>query len=314
MKAISFKRSVSAVTAALCLSAAFPPALLNANAGTTTVGGYDYECWTDMDSDKYTFTPNDNGGFDASWEFSSDGFFSKGLIDSSKPKSKNYCISYDVSSSVDPDTAADNYCSFICAYGYSLDPHSTFMITDSFIGVPFVGTENSSFKKVGELTSNGEHYDLYYYKYIQRSIAGEQYEIEQFYSMRKGAETDAAEINRKGTINFGDHLNAFEKLGYKIGDIDRISFNVEAYKCSGSAKLKSCEITELTGETTEPEEIKGDLNNDMRVDSFDVVLCRRELIKAADNAGVNMLADMDSNGKVQINDLVLISNFVLGKK
>ena len=194
MKAISFKRSVSAVTAALCLSAAFPPALLNANADTTTVSGYDYECWTDMDSDKYTFTPDDNGGFDAVWEINNDGFFSKGLIDKNKPKSRNYCISYDVSSSVDVSTAAENYCSFICAYGYSLKPNSTFIITDSFIGKPFIGTEYSSLKKIGELTSNGEEYDLYYNKYIQSTIGGDWYEIENYYSMRRGAETDATEI------------------------------------------------------------------------------------------------------------------------
>ena len=60
--------------------------------------------------------------------------------------------------------------------------------------------------------------------------------------------------------------------------------------------------------------IAGDLNGDERVDSFDVVLCRQEIVNVQNDSEVNVLADIDKNGKVQVNDLVLIANFVLGKK
>ena len=60
--------------------------------------------------------------------------------------------------------------------------------------------------------------------------------------------------------------------------------------------------------------VKGDLNGDGRLDSFDLILFRKELVGPEKQANHSSLADMDGDGKTQVNDLVLISNFVLGKK
>lgn len=56
----------------------------------------------------------------------------------------------------------------------------------------------------------------------------------------------------------------------------------------------------------------GDLNNDCVIDSFDLVLCRKNLITMFSGGQADMLGDIDGNGSIQINDLVLLQKYVLG--
>ena len=58
--------------------------------------------------------------------------------------------------------------------------------------------------------------------------------------------------------------------------------------------------------------VRGDLNNDGTIDSFDVVLCRRNIITMFSGGQTDLLADIDGNGSIQINDLVLLQKYVLG--
>ncbi|MCR4795833.1 MAG: hypothetical protein K5898_11855 [Ruminococcus sp.] len=57
---------------------------------------------------------------------------------------------------------------------------------------------------------------------------------------------------------------------------------------------------------------KGDLNNDGVIDSFDLILCRKNLITMFSGGQADMLGDIDGNGSIQINDLVLLQKYVLG--
>ena len=56
----------------------------------------------------------------------------------------------------------------------------------------------------------------------------------------------------------------------------------------------------------------GDLNNDGVIDSFDLVLCRKNLITMFSGGQTDMLGDIDGNGSIQVNDLVLLQRYVLG--
>ena len=56
----------------------------------------------------------------------------------------------------------------------------------------------------------------------------------------------------------------------------------------------------------------GDLNSDGVIDSFDLVLCRKNLITMFSGGQADMLGDIDGNGSIQINDLVLLQRYVLG--
>ena len=59
--------------------------------------------------------------------------------------------------------------------------------------------------------------------------------------------------------------------------------------------------------------IIGDLNDDGRIDAFDVALERKALINVFTGAENHPASDIDSDGSVSVNDLVLISKFVLAE-
>ena len=58
--------------------------------------------------------------------------------------------------------------------------------------------------------------------------------------------------------------------------------------------------------------ILGDINSDGKVNSFDVLRARKLLV-ASNSAEVSKLADVDKSTKFEMNDLVLLQNYVLGK-
>lgn len=60
---------------------------------------------------------------------------------------------------------------------------------------------------------------------------------------------------------------------------------------------------------TQAEKIKGDINSDGRIDSFDVILARKLLVSGK----YDELADVDESGDFTVADAVLIEEFVLGK-
>ena len=65
--------------------------------------------------------------------------------------------------------------------------------------------------------------------------------------------------------------------------------------------------------TTEEPVIPGDINDDMCVDVYDVVLARKFAVEKSDDARAMKAADVNEDGEVGVADLVTISNFVLGK-
>lgn len=241
-----FKRAASAVTAAICVTAAATAAIpFRAGAVLTkivTINGYDYEYWIQSDTDLYTFSPYNNGGFYAAWNAKANCFFSKGLINT-RPASKDYTVSYDLSLDYTPNSDDADSCVYVCAYGALSDPPAEFFFTDlvsnekSFIG------ENSGFEDLGSFVSDGKSYELYYKKDFVRDINGGYYN-EKFISLRKGGEmTDSADYYM-GKIDVGAHFEAYKELGKDSGTLDRLSLNIEAYKCRGEAVLASSSIKE----------------------------------------------------------------------
>ncbi|MBO6116379.1 MAG: carbohydrate binding domain-containing protein [Ruminococcus sp.] len=58
---------------------------------------------------------------------------------------------------------------------------------------------------------------------------------------------------------------------------------------------------------------RGDVDYDGRISVFDVTIARQLLTGQLNNAAASKAADADGNGKVEVNDLVLIYEFVMGK-
>ncbi|MBP3379767.1 MAG: glycoside hydrolase family 11 protein [Ruminococcus sp.] len=72
-------------------------------------------------------------------------------------------------------------------------------------------------------------------------------------------------------------------------------------------KIPSSSGTQDPGKVT-----PGDLNGDGRIDAYDIILERKAIVNSFSGASNNAAADVDSDGTVSINDLVLLSKYVLG--
>ena len=255
-----FKRIISAGTAAICFAAAVPTVPLTANAVNnkiTSYEGYDYEYWTDSNDNAVSFDIDKKGGFDAEWDANGNCFFAKGLI-YQKPISNNYKIDYDLSVNFAPvqNEASDVASTYVCAYGYLKDPAAEFFFMDCGYNLPSYGTmENCT--SLGSVDIDGKTYDLYTQKRYGHTIDGS-FSYPVYLSVRRGGEMkcssdpDSEKNSYSGQIDVGAHFYALEELGQAVGDLDRLSLNVESYRCSGTAKLNSCEITEYQTQNDHP--------------------------------------------------------------
>ncbi len=59
--------------------------------------------------------------------------------------------------------------------------------------------------------------------------------------------------------------------------------------------------------------VRGDINDDGKVNVYDVILCRRAIVNMYAGEYVDPRTDIDGNGSTNVNDLVLLLNFVLGR-
>ncbi len=151
----------------------------------------------------------------------------------------------------------------------------------------------------------------------------------------------------EGTINLADHFYAWEKYGISPVDPDYVDFSVTSYSGSGSAditknviKIDGVDIQEsaaaapaptgpveatqapadlpdttvhgVAGGIAIPTYIIGDLNHDLSVDAFDVVISRRELVKSINGEEPSKESDVDSSGDTRINDLILVTKIAMG--
>lgn len=280
-----FKRAVSVVAATLCFVAAIPPVPLIASAESIiTRGGYDYEYWSSAD-DFLKFDVDENGVMIGSWYSNSSCFFAKGLI-KNKPVSNNYTVNYDVSinfGSIQNASAYGAYTS-LCAYGILSDPPAEIFLIDydsnpsQYKGEgndpPWYNeAHNLNYIPLGSFESNGNTYDLYTLKGIDHTIDGS-YTYDKYISVRRGGEMkDRYELNQSwgstteysdysGAIDVGAHLDAFENAGKPVGDLVRLSFNIESNCSGGEVKLNSCEITENPEDNSDPIKARGTFEKD----------------------------------------------------
>ena len=253
-----FKRIISAATAALCFVAAVLTVPLTASAENSKViacEDYDYEYWSDSKENAVSFDIDKKGGFDAEWDAYGNCFFSKGLINK-KPASNNYKIDYDLSINFGPvqNATAEGACTYICAYGYLKNPTAEFFFMDYGSNLPSYETmENCT--PLGSFDVDGNIYDLYSQMRYNHTIDGS-FSYPVYLSVRRGGEMkdrydlslswgDTIEYSDySGEIDVGAHFDVLEKLGQQIGDLDRLSLNVESYRSSGAVKLTSCELKE----------------------------------------------------------------------
>ncbi|MCR5599341.1 MAG: glycoside hydrolase family 11 protein [Ruminococcus sp.] len=147
----------------------------------------------------------------------------------------------------------------------------------------------------------------------------------QIWSVRRDNQLDR-DGKAEGTINLNDHFYAWKKYALDVVDPDYVTFTVSGLQSSGKAEVYKNTV-KINGEDIyypsnqsdqeikpAPKYVPGDLNGDLIVNSFDVVIARRELVKAVNGESTIDESDIDCSGDTRINDLVLITKLALGEK
>ena len=71
--------------------------------------------------------------------------------------------------------------------------------------------------------------------------------------------------------------------------------------------------TIIKGAVTVEKYILGDIDNDGIINVFDMILARKGLVEGFTSTREKNSADIDKNGKYEINDAVLLQSYILGK-
>jgi endo-1,4-beta-xylanase len=223
----------------ICLALALP--VLSAEAATTitsnqtgTQDGYYYELW--KDSGTTSMTLNSGGAFSATWSNINNALFRKGKkFDRTQTYQQIGNISVNYSANYQP-----NGNSYLCVYGWTVDPLVEYYIVDSWGSWRPPGATSK-----GTFTVDGGTYDIYETtRTNQPSIIGNA-TFEQYWSVRTSKRTS-------GTISVSEHFKKWESLGMRMGKFDEVSLTVEGYQSSGSADVTTNVLTIGGGGTTNP--------------------------------------------------------------
>jgi endo-1,4-beta-xylanase len=185
-------------------------------------GDYYYEYWKDNGTG--TMTLGEGCNFSCSWGSVGNILFREGV----RPGLRNQVINY----SADYQPTGNSYLSI---YGWFKNPLVEYYIIESWGTWKPPGSASK-----GTLTTDSGTYDIYQNQRTGPSIEGNG-TFQQYWSVRKTKRTS-------GIITCGNHFDAWESKGMKIGSMYEVSFNVEAYQSSGGkADVKVSMGTTSTG-------------------------------------------------------------------
>lgn len=191
---------------------------------------FNYELWKDHGD--VSMILKEGGAFECKWTDINNVLFRTGKkFDMTKTHRELGPISVDYDCDYQP-----NGNSYLCVYGWSVDPLVEFYVVESWGSWRPPGAE-----PIGTVEVDGGTYEIYKTMRInQPSIIGDT-TFPQYWSVR---------IDRKtqGNISLSDHFEAWEKLDLGLGKIFEIAFCVEGFRSSGAANLKSHVLT--IGDTT----------------------------------------------------------------
>ena len=226
------KKKLAAALLSVAVSAAmlFTPMTVKAattiyNNDTGNQDGYDWELWKDTGNTSMTL--NAGGTFECSWSNINNALFRKGKkFDSTKTYKEIGNISFDYGCDYNP-----NGNSYLCVYGWTVDPLVEYYIVDSWGSWrPPGGTPR------GQIQVDGGTYDVYVTtRENAPSIQGDT-TFTQYFSVRTTKRTS-------GTISVSEHFKAWENMGLPCGKLYEAALNIEGYQSSGYANVYKNNMT-----------------------------------------------------------------------
>ncbi|MBP5581911.1 MAG: glycoside hydrolase family 11 protein, partial [Ruminococcus sp.] len=142
--------------------------------------------------------------------------------------------------------------SYMCVYGWTRNPLMEYYIIEGWGDWRPPGNDGEN---KGTVTLNGNTYDIRKtMRYNQPSLDGTA-TFPQYWSVRQRSGSQNNTTNyMKGTIDVSKHFDAWSQAGLDMsGTLYEVSLNIEGYRSSGSANVKSITFSSVSPEpTTEP--------------------------------------------------------------
>ena len=285
--------------------------------------GLDWELWyrngSNNEQGKGEMKQTGNGGFIAEWDNIEDYMARTGIkweleydYDEHYLKYYNWNSKGDIVVNFDVDYRPDG-CSSLGVYGngdferefefYIMENYQEWNPADSPETFEFIDTI-----KVDGITYNVYRTEIY-------DISGIIYR--KYFSVRCNDDKSSS-----GVVNVTKHLEEWQKLGlYVPYSIREASLYVDGFNSSGYAEVKKNFITlggvpvndNVSVDFSDKPHNRGDISNDGIIDVFDVILMRKAITESMTSQYNCKAADIDGNGKIAVNDIVLLSKYVLGK-
>ena len=229
MKKSIFKRLVSgAVSAFLTMAAVIPATGFAENPDyqeTFKKDGYDYELWNQYGQGTTKFDAGSNGTYSCEWNGIHNILFRAGKKWDNNPQ-------WDTLDGIAVDYSCDynpNGNSYLCIYGWTVDPLVEYYICDTYGSWRPPG---SDFQKMGTIKVDGGTYEVYSGEHDGPSIDPNVTHFKQYWSVRVDSD-----LRSEGTITVSDHFKAWEQYNMQMGGLHEVALNVEGWESSGKANV-----------------------------------------------------------------------------
>ncbi|OVE84701.1 glycoside hydrolase family 11 protein [Natronolimnobius baerhuensis] len=186
----------------------------------TSYDGSFVSFWTDTD-DTVSMTLEDGGSYSVDWQ--NTGNFVVGM---GWDPGASRTIEYDAT-----HNPSEN--SYLCIYGWTTDPLVEYYIIENY------GTYRPGDEEHGTHQSDGGTYDIATSERIEEPSIEGTATFTQYWSIRQNSRTS-------GTVNIGNHFDAWESHGLELGNHDYQIMAVEAWDYQGSNSA-SVSFSETSG-------------------------------------------------------------------
>lgn len=182
-------------------------------------GAFDYELWYDKGDVSMIF--GEGGAFECNWNNINNVLFRTGKkFDSTQTHDEIGVISLEYGCDYQP---VGN--SYLCVYGWSVEPLVEFYVVEAWGTWRPPGSEPK-----GTIEMDGGTYEIYEtIRVEQPSIVGNT-TFPQYWSVRVDKKTS-------GTISVSEHFRLWEEAGLKLGKLYEVALCVEGYQSSGTANM-----------------------------------------------------------------------------